>query len=188
MMRLASGLALLLALCVCVANSAYAHGLPGSTLTFSQQGDRLALSVSFALEDLIIAEPTFEALASKDDKAPSKALSATEKAQLSSYFKQHLSLQHAAKALPLTLVDASLKSQYHHDLGTYTVIESRFSAPLTQGTTALPLSLRYDAVMHEVRSHRAFVYWSTPEQAAIPMTNFVYRTVDGKPRVYVLDR
>ncbi|TKD62067.1 hypothetical protein FBG13_11040 [Cobetia marina] len=34
------------------------------------------------------------------------------------------------------------------------------------------LLLKYDAVMHEVRNHRADVYWQTPDGATRPLAGF----------------
>lgn len=164
---------------------AFAHSLPGSVLTFSQQGASLNLTVTFPLEDLAIAERYFHSL---ENKALTEPLSEQEQAYLFTYFQQHLEIKKDAKTLPYHLLDAELKSAYHHDLGNYVLVVSHLTFSLDSANAALPLVLDYDAVMHEIRSHRANVYWQTVAGAREKLSSFRFKRVKGKVVTYTLDR
>ncbi|MEP3349369.1 MAG: hypothetical protein ABJN96_05340 [Marinomonas sp.] len=164
-------------------SSAYAHSLPGSVLTFSQQGESLNLTVTFPLEDLAIAEEYFHGL----EENPAEALlSEQDKAYLFVYFQQHLEVEKNAKTLPYRLTNAELKSAYHHDLGNYVLVVSHLTFSLDSYEKALPLTLDYDAVMHEIRSHRATVYWQPADGERQKLSSFRYKRVEGKLQTYLL--
>lgn len=165
-------------------HTAYAHSLPGSVLTFSQQGTSLNLTVTFPLEDLAIAQEYFHSL----EKMPSDTLlSEQDKEYLYVYFQQHLEVEKDAKMLPYRLTNTELKSAYHHDLGNYVLVVSHLVFTLDSDDTALPLILGYDAVMHEVRSHRANIYWQTTDGDRQKLSNFQFKRVEGKPKTYLLN-
>lgn len=161
----------------------HAHSLPGSVLTFSQQGSSLDLTVTFPLEDLAIAEEYFHSLESKPSDTQ---LSERDKDYLFVYFQQHLEVDKDSKTLPYRLNDAELKTAYHHDLGNYVLVVSHLTFSLSSEDQAFPLTLDYDAVMHEVRSHRANVYWQATEGERQKLSSFRYKRVEGKLKTYLL--
>ena len=154
-----------------------AHSLPGSELIFSQQGDQLNLQVSFPVEDLVIAEKTFQPLMLQAKERP---LSELEQNALAAYFRQHLEVKEpvlgqSGKPIPLTLQKAELQEAYHHDLGHYVLVVSYLTATLGADKKLLPAILRYDAVMHEIRSHRANVYWQQGDGKLEKLTSFRFK-------------
>ncbi|WP_460754637.1 hypothetical protein [Marinomonas epiphytica] len=165
------------------AHIAFAHSLPGSVLTFSQQGTSLKLTVKFPLEDLAIAEEYFHSLEKNPSTGP---LSKQDQEYLFTYFQQHLEIQKDSKTLPYSLIDAELKSAYHHDLGNYVLVVSHLTFSLDSANAALPLVLDYEAIMHEVRSHRANVYWQRVDGALEKLSSFRFKRVEGKVVTYPL--
>lgn len=179
------GRALFVPVLLFVLNSttAYAHSLPGSVLTFSERGERLNLSMSFALEDLIIAAPAFKTL----ETAPrDQSLSAEALDFLASYLEAHLQLESESKRLPLTLVSASLERASTGNLLPVVLVTSRLSFPMPESGRVFPLALTYDALMHEIRSHRASVYWTTENGRQLGLANFGFKRTDGKPPAHLL--
>jgi hypothetical protein len=171
---------------------AYGHSLPGSVLVLSekmtQQGvqkeRQLALKVTFPLEDMIIASSKLEMI----QGAPiNQILSAKATQLLADYFAQHMSFQKDQQHLPFTLQKAELNKAYHHDLGEYVLVVSYFTAPKPADEKLFPLTLSYDAVMHEIRSHRATVYWQKAGGDLEKLMNFRFRRIEGKPKNYLLD-
>ncbi|BBO55094.1 hypothetical protein ACFO0O_04725 [Cobetia amphilecti] len=142
-----------------IIQSAHAHALPGSTLIFQQQPQHtLKLTLQFPREDLLIAAPQLAALG---DAKPDAPLAQTLTDQLSDYLNQHLALSKDGDALPLTLTEAHLTSTYQPQLGDYLLVVTQWNVKTEQADLD-SLLLKYDAVMHEVRNHRAEVEWQTP--------------------------
>lgn len=149
--------------------TAQAHALPGSMLTFEQQPqDTLLLTLQFPREDLLIAAPELAALG---EQPPGHPLPQPLMDRLGDYLRQHLALSRDGDTLPLTLTDAHLTSTYQPQLGDYLLVVTRWNLSY-QGATPDSLRLKYDAVMHEVRNHRADVEWQTPEGNTRPMADF----------------
>jgi hypothetical protein len=165
--------------------SAFAHALPGSVLVFSENEDYLSFTITFSLEDLIIVEPKFESLANVESgTSPSKkALTA-----LRHYIEAHVALSQTSRPLPIRLINATLTEANNEHVGTYSQIELQLVSTPIKPTRTFPLSLKYDALMHEIRSHRVTVYWQNDDVDDIePLTgvvDFGYRMVDGNPQTY----
>jgi len=187
MILTALGRALLLALCLLIScfQLARAHSLPGSTLLLSQQEETLNLSISFALDDLIIASPIFEPLAKQ---AAGQAVSQEYYQYLKVYFEEHSFLEHSSIALPLTLTKVSLGTQQHHDVGSFTIISSELSIPLSSNANMFPIELTYDVIMHEVRNHRATAYYEMIDSEPVRIANFGYRSVEGQQQKILLQK
>ena len=142
-----------------IIQSAHAHALPGSTLIFQQQPQHtLKLTLQFPREDLLIAAPQLAALGDANPDAP---LAQALIDQLGDYLSQHLALSKDGDALPLTLTEAHLTSTYQPQLGDYLLVVTQWDVK-TEEAEPDSLLLKYDAVMHEVRNHRAEVEWQTP--------------------------
>ncbi|MEP0072737.1 MAG: hypothetical protein ABJE79_08535 [Marinomonas sp.] len=169
--------------------NAHGHSLPGSVLVFSeemqQQESQLTLKVTFPLEDMIIASNKLEMI----QGAPiNQALSEQATQLLADYFSQHMKVQKDQQDLPFTLQKAELNKAYHHDLGEYILVVSYFTAPKPEGGKLFPLILSYDAVMHEIRSHRATVYWQETNGDQQKLVRFRFKREEGKPKAYLLNR
>jgi hypothetical protein len=136
-----------------------AHGLPGSSLTFSRDVKQVNLIITFPLEDLIIASGDFKELENLtvDDSMPEKLL-----VSLDTYFKAHLEMRHDSTLVHFTLERAYFETQTHHDVGTYVSVVSELRLAMSKDESIFPMNLRYDALMHEIRTHRANVYWLEP--------------------------
>ncbi|KPM81498.1 hypothetical protein [Cobetia sp. UCD-24C] len=152
-----------------IIQSAHAHALPGSTLIFEQQPQHtLKLTLQFPREDLLIAAPELTALG---DAKPDAPLAQTLTAQLGDYLSQHMALSKDGDALPLTLTEAHLTSTYQPQLGGYVLVVTQWDVK-TEEAEPDSLLLKYDAVMHEVRNHRAEVEWQTPAGDTRLMADF----------------
>jgi hypothetical protein len=152
-----------------IIKTAHAHALPGSTLIFEQQPQHtLKLTLQFPREDLLIAAPQLAALG---DAKPDAPLAQTLTDQLGDYLNQHLALSKDGDALPLTLTEAHLTSTYQQQLGDYLLVVTQWDVK-TEEAEPNSLLLKYDAVMHEVRNHRAEVEWQTPEGDTHLMADF----------------
>lgn len=151
---------ILRALCLMLlfsAGQAVAHALPGSTIVAQIKEGTLDLTVQVARDDLVIAAPD---LAWLEDLPHQEALAAPLHAAFGAYFSAHLHVMHEGEPLLLTLRDVSLVTDHHDHVGQFLVVKSHW-----QAATPSPgdLLLRYDAVMHEVRNHRATVIWRTSQ-------------------------
>ncbi|AVV33807.1 hypothetical protein C8233_09100 [Halomonas sp. SF2003] len=154
-----------------IIETAHAHALPGSLLTFEQQPqDTLKLTLQFPREDLLIAAPQLAALG---DAKPDAPLAQALTDQLGDYLSQHMALSKDGDTLPLTLTEAHLTSTYQPQLGDYLLVVTQWNLNY-EGAMPDSLLLKYDAVMHEVRNHRAEVEWQTPDGEARRMANFGY--------------
>ncbi|WP_279834570.1 hypothetical protein [Cobetia amphilecti] len=152
-----------------IIQTAHAHALPGSTLIFEQQPQHtLKLTLQFPREDLLIAAPQLAAL---DDAKPDAPLPQTLTDQLGDYLSQHMALSKDGDTLPLTLTEAHLTSTYQPQLGDYLLVVTQWNVKTEQADPD-SLLLKYDAVMHEVRNHRAEVEWQTPEGDTRLMADF----------------
>ncbi|MBE2168776.1 MULTISPECIES: hypothetical protein [unclassified Cobetia] len=152
-----------------IIQTAHAHALPGSTLIFEQQPQHtLKLTLQFPREDLLIAAPELAALG---DAKPDAPLPQTLTDQLGDYLSQHLSLSKYGDTLPLTLTEAHLTSTYQPQLGDYLLVVTQWDVKTEQAEPD-SLLLKYDAVMHEVRNHRAEVEWQTPAGDTRLMADF----------------
>lgn len=161
------------------AGAVLAHALPGSVLTFSYKDESLRLVISFPLEDLMVASSEF---ATWEDALVNENLAPAQLAQIKGYLAQHVAITHAGKALPLVLTDAVLRYDQNADVGLYVRLVATMTSPLAQGEPVFPLVLTYDALMHEIRSHRADVYWQDSAGMAKYLANFGFGRVDGQPR------
>ncbi|WP_386679310.1 hypothetical protein [Loktanella sp. R86503] len=153
-----------------------AHGLPGTVLILSADDDQLKVAVQVPVDELIIAAPAlvrFEKLPADRD------LPADQLALLDEYFALHFKLAANRADLPLTLLQASLQNNQSVDHGAYSMLIANFAAPHQGSDNIFPLQLTYDAVMHEIRSHSATVYWQAADADPIGIAEFYYQEIDG---------
>lgn len=156
----------------------FAHALPGSALTFSQDTSGIKLSVSFALEDFVIAAPKFEEL---QNLSAEQNLSKKQLKLLKAYYDEHLQLKRHSKVLKYILDKAKLQLTYRSDVGEYIALLSEFSVVVDESESLFPMWLKYDGVMHQVRTHKADVYWSesSENEGPLHMASFWYKSQKG---------
>ncbi|MCF7746501.1 hypothetical protein GLP43_02770 [Sulfitobacter sp. M39] len=152
-----------------------AHALPGSVLLLRQQGSALQLTIQFPLDDLIIAAPELSAL----EELPSgQPLPQELAAALALYLGHHLAVTKASSPLALAMSDARIQFTYHDHLGHFALVISQWQMA-DDGDRSTPLILTYDAVMHEVRNHRAAVLWGEQNGELRPILEFGYLGAAG---------
>jgi hypothetical protein len=162
---------------------AQAHSLPAAVLVFSQAEKNLDLSITLAVHDLEIAAPQFVSFS--DAPAPYD-LPTESLALLAEYLGSHLMVQHEGTGLQFTISNASLGTASHEDVGTYQILTIALTSLLDSDAGIFPLTIRYDAVMHEVRNHRAQVYWTKPNQDHVRLTEFGFQPTDGTQKSVTL--
>lgn len=164
----------------------FAHALPGTTLIFSRSANQLNLSIAVPVEELVIAENT---LAAVSEFSPNAFLPVALRSQIESYFINHISLQKNGLKLALDFSTITIDTASHEDVGTYNLLKLKLTSELPNGEI-WPLILRYDAIMHEVRTHRASVYWSddtqNPQQLS-ELLKFGFNRVNGQQKALELD-
>ncbi|AXT40052.1 hypothetical protein D1814_15855 [Alteromonas sp. BL110] len=172
-----------------LACSVSAHSLPGSELVFKNIGPKASLSLSFPLEELIIAAPELDFIEHASSLAD---LTNREKSQLNQYFRHHIQLKPSNAKSQYAFLSPSLHSlvlteAFNEHVGNYKRVEAQFSLGIeTLQHDFFPLALRYDAIMHEIRSHRVAVFFESAKNRKTKLTDFIYREVNGEPTVHVL--
>ena len=155
---------------VCLAGGALAHALPGSVLSLRLQGGLLQLTLQFPVEDLIIAAPEFVAL---EDVEAGQSVSEELTDELTRYLSRHLSVSENGVSLDLNMTDVRLQPAHLDHLGQFTLLVSQWEM-MGAEKDSTPLELSYDAVMHEVRNHRATVQWIEPNGDLRLISEFGY--------------
>lgn len=162
------------------ANTSIAHSLPDSVLSFSPVKGQLSLIISVPVTELVIAAPELEPLTLESD---TQELPQAITRLISNYFADHIDLIQASDTLTIELAQATINNAHNEHVGDYNVLDAYFFVMHQQDTKlSLPLTLRYDAVMHEIRNHRAAVFWSEPDQQAKAIARFGLKLVDGQQR------
>ena len=128
------------------------------------------------VKDLIIAAPDLSAL---EDAKPEVPLSKEIEDRLARYLGRHIFLSEYGATLALSFSGAHLRPTYHDHLGHFMLVVSEWNVAKA-GARPASLMLKYDAVMHEVRNHRATVQWLGHDRAARPIADFgLARAADG---------
>jgi hypothetical protein len=153
--RLCVRAALLALLTVCglqwLAQGARAHPYPNSVITISINERRLTLTISVPAPELLHvltgdAYQNAEAYLAKDPQA------------LSFYLDAHLAvLDKGGAMLPHVTSAVSVAKTSDPDVGEYEEFRFEIEAPVPAGSDARALSLRYDAVIHQIPNHFALV-------------------------------
>jgi hypothetical protein len=148
-----------LALCLGLAlpgTQVLAHALPGTSLTIRADTERLGLAITMPLHELDLAMPDASGLGPDPAIGPMRE---AIKERIAGYLTSHLALQTASgELLDVRLTDARIERAHDDHVGAYDLLVIDLTAP----AAVLPLTLRFDAIMHEVRSHRAAVYLQVP--------------------------
>lgn len=161
----------------------FAHSLPGSQIQLSQESEKiLDISIEFALKDLVIAAPELNSL--KSDQI-AQELSPDKSKTLSTYLRQHLTVQQNNQTLGLTSLKARLETRHNHHVGTFVVVITNIQAQLLQ-SNVFPLTLTYDAIQHEIRSHRVDVDWKNTQGTLENLINYGYHQLGATPESYLL--
>lgn len=155
---------ILRALCLMLlfgAVQAAAHSLPGAMIVVQIKDSTLDLTVQVAREDLVIAAPELSGL---EDLSPEEPVPAPLRATLTAYFGTHIHVTQNGKPLPLELRGVTLVPHHHDQVGDFVLVKIHWQVVAQESGDLL---FRYDAVMHEVRNHRATVIWRTADGDAI---------------------
>ncbi|MDO6567769.1 hypothetical protein Q4561_11925 [Alteromonas sp. 1_MG-2023] len=167
--------------------SAFAHALPGSVLVFSENEDQLHVTITFSLDDLVIVEPEFERLA---DAEIGTSLTEEKLTALCRYIEPHIALSQTSNPLPVELINATITEASNEHVGKFSQVKLQMVASTIEPTDTLPITLTYDALMHEIRSHRATVYWQNDGGNSVEgltgVVDFGYKVVDGNPQAHEL--
>lgn len=155
--------------------AASAHSLPGSILTFADD-DGLTLTVQFPLADLSTVAPT---IADGFDGAITGPMSTTQSDAMGTYVRDHLVVIGSAGAIDLGLIDARFETGYNDHVGAFIWAVTSWSVP---DRSSGAFQLRYDAVMHEIRNHRATVYWLDSDGHR-GLADFGFRRINGRAAV-----
>ena len=161
-----------------------AHPLPSTTLTIASDDDSLDLSISLALHELALALPSVSDLA---ENPPDEPLPQVVMDILVAYFARHLSLVPADQSdLSLKVTDARIHGAKAEDVGHYNLIALELTTPVAADRAVFPLTINYDAVMHEVRNHTATVLWQTDDRQLLVVGTIAFDPVLGKAVPMVL--
>jgi len=165
-------------------NSLLSHALPGTIVTLVQNENELSIAIEVNLEDLIIAEPALEPLETMANGAL-KPQELTE--ALAHYFNSHMKLSHEGANIFLALKKAHLGTKHDDHVGQYALLTLKFLGELEGNAPVKAMTLKYDAVLHEVRSHRAFVFWADASAGNRLLAQIRFRTADSQPAPIVLN-
>jgi len=153
-------LALSLGLALC-GTQGLAHALPGTSLTIRAEAEATLLTITLPLHELDLAMPDGTGLGSDPATGP---VPEGARERIAAYLATHLAVATAsAEDLDLRLAEARLERAQDDHVGAYDLLVIDLTAP----AAAFPLTLRYDAIMHEVRNHRAAVHLQA--QGAAPV-------------------
>lgn len=181
--RLRRALVLLVGVMVS-APQVFAHPLPGSRLTISRAATSVGMMLSVPVPELILAQPNLSALG---DLSYGSDVPAALQAQLRGYFLQHFRLV-VAEQNQLKLRVARMRVEYarHDDVGDYAVLVLNIDAPLPVEQSLFPATLTYDAVMHEVRNHRATVWFTESHRKPVLIGKIRFDATLGRSTTLVL--
>lgn len=164
-----------------------AHALPGSELVFKNISSKPGIALSFPLEDFLIAAPHLSFVANSPSLS---ALSEGNKARLADYFAEHLVITREGKPVRHTLQSIDVSEEFNEHVGDYKRVTARFSLNTQRilDDTFFPLELQFDAIMHEIRSHRTSVLFQrSQETKTVRLAQFVYQEVNGAPASHYIN-
>ena len=131
---------------------AAAHALPPSTVDVTTGPASVGLALTIPQDELAIVLPV---VAGAD---PDAVMPQAVAAAVADYLARHVFLTGAGKfGLDLTVSEIRFATVAQQDLGQIAVVAVDLRADLPAALVGLPLTLRYDAVLHEVRNHSATV-------------------------------
>ncbi len=169
-----------------LARPALAHALPGTTINILVNPTWLDLTISLPLHELELAMPGGTALAQPDGPGQ---LPPAQLEKLAAYFGAHLAVSLSnGTYLAAKLTDARVEPAHDDHVGTFDLLVITVTAPLANGAKAVPITLFYDAVMHEVRNHMAAVMVQSPGHSAV-LAGYIHFDPDlGKAAPFDLPR
>jgi hypothetical protein len=163
---------------------ALAHPLPGSTLTFSRVEANVEVTLTIPVPELIAAQPSLNGLGKAAKNAD---LPAALQNELDAYLRQYLTVTPADQSpLILQLFKAHVQDAQHEDACHYGLLVVHMSAPLQASKDLFPATLTYDAVLHEVRNHRATVWYAQPDGTPLLLGKIRFDAALGGTRPLVM--
>lgn len=161
----------------------FAHALPGSVLIFSHEQEKLSVKLQVSLDDLTHVLPAVEPL---ENAAVPQQVSDDFSKTIDAYIGEHLSVWRGRGRLDLILQNVSLQSAANDHFEEFFVLVASYEVDFPDFGDTSALTLAYDAVMHEIRSHSATVYWAQTNQVPNGIVNFGYNFASGKPKSIVV--
>ena len=157
-----------------------AHALPGTSLTIWTEVSRTRLTITMPLHELDLAMPEASGL------GPSPAIGPVPQdatARIAKYLADHLSMTDAeGERIDANLSAARVEDTYDDHVGNY----RRLVIDLVAPAISFPLTLQYDAIMHEVRNHQAAVYVQVPRADPIAISVVRLDPATGKSTSLVI--
>ena len=136
-----------------------AHSLPGTVITVSYRDASAAMRLELPADELALALPSF---------APDQT------GGLADYFAEHIGLTTASgAACPQDGATFAIAKAESPDVGTYELLVADLSFGLPPRPD-YPLRLRFDAIIHAVRNHRAEVFLQVQGRPPVPLGHFAY--------------
>ena len=175
---------------VAFAFSVSAHSLPGSELVFKDINSKTGITLSFPLEEFVIAAPHLKFVENASNLGD---LTSNEANQLARYFNQHFKVKSVNEGqknqfIPPSLHSIEINDRFNEHVGHYRRVEVLFALASNALTynSLFPVALHFDAILHEIRSHRVAVFYEDKQNRKIKLVDFVYSEADGKPTVHLL--
>jgi hypothetical protein len=168
------------------APSALSHPLPGSTLTFARGDENVELTLTIPVPELIVAQL---ALVGIGEVAKNSDFPVPLQSQLFKCLFAHMTVTPVDhSALNLQLLKAQVQDAHYGHVGHYNLLFVHLSAPLRSEKNLFPATLTYDAVLHEVRNHRATVWFAEPDKNPVLLGKIWFDAVSGRARPLQLSR
>jgi hypothetical protein len=145
-----------------------AHDLPGATIIVDDKPGSVVLALTIPLHELALAYPA-AGLAETTDLSPDQI------ALLQAYLRDHVALKTPMGiSLPIGFGPMTLGTASNADVGNYELLAVDITAAIPPDTPLFPLELHYDAVLHQVRSQDADVFWRTTDGANVALGEIAY--------------
>ncbi|MGL4404297.1 MAG: hypothetical protein ACRCT6_00930 [Notoacmeibacter sp.] len=149
-------LALIALVSFSILNYAFAHPLPESIVTIVPRDTKVEVKLSIPVKELILAEPKLRGLAHVEGHGP---LSHDLLEVLSAYLNQHIAIVPADQSvLELKVRSAAVLVTKTEHVDRFQLLIAELEASMASDQEPFPATFTYDAVLHEVRSHRATVW------------------------------
>lgn len=143
----------------------------------------LAVTMSFSLDDLLISAPALKKLAKY---GRGQALKPEDAQRLQGYLAEHFQLQQDQQPLVANMTFAGIAEGYNSHVGAYSLVKVNYDVELYRDGEVFPLRLGYDAILHEIRSHRVNVLWQQAADNTKSLIHFGYHKDGESPRTYLL--
>ncbi len=98
---------------------------------------------------------------------------------LNRYFSDHMVLKRDSAIIPWSIEDATLQLASNEHVGIYAQLKLLMKVGAAVSGTGPRMMLNYEAVVHEIRNHRATVLWHAADNEIVTVAHFGFRPTDG---------